>query len=103
MAVKQFSNESFTDFTKKANIEKQEKALAKARKSLGGTYELVIGGKKYKTNRRIVSTNPANGNEVIANFHKGTKDLAKKAIETASRKFEEWKYVPTAERARYLF
>jgi len=103
MAVKQFKNEPFTDFTKKANIEKQEKALAKVRKSLGGTYELVIGGKKHKTNGRIVSTNPANGNEVVANFHKGTKELAKKAVETASKKFEEWKYVAPAERARYLF
>ena len=103
MAVKQFKNEPFTDFTKKANIEKQEKALAKVRKSLGGTYELVIGGKRYKTNGRIVSTNPANGNEVIANFHKGTKDLAKKAVETAAKKFEDWKYIAPAERAKYLF
>ncbi len=103
MEVKPFRNEPLIDFTKKANVEKQEKAIAKVRKSLDGTYELVIGGKKHKTNGRIVSTNPANGNEVIANFHKGTKDLAKKAVETASKKFEKWKYVPPAERARYLF
>ncbi len=102
MKITPFKNEPFTDFTKPANIQKQKQALKAVRKKLGRTYELVIGGKKHKTEGRITSYNPSNKDEVIAYFHKGTKDLANFAIESAFKKFQEWKYIPAAERANYL-
>jgi 1-pyrroline-5-carboxylate dehydrogenase len=73
MRVKPFRNESFTDFSKKSNIEKQEKAIASVRKQLGKSYEMVVGGKKLRSKGRIVSYNPSIKDEVIAKFHKGTK------------------------------
>lgn len=103
MKVKPFKNEPIMDFSKKQNVDKQKKALKDVRKKLGKTYEIIIGGKKHRTKDRIVSYNPANKDEVIAKFHKGTKDLAEKAIETAHKKFQEWQYVPAEERANYLF
>jgi len=103
MNVKPFRNESFTDFSKKSNIEKQEKALALVRKQLGKTYEMVVGGKKLRSKGRTISYNPSNKDEIIAKFHKGTKEIANRAIETAFKKFEDWKFVPADKRASYLF
>ena len=103
MRVKPFRNEAFTDFSKKSNIEKQEKALELVRKQLGKTYEMVVGGKKLRSKGRIVSYNPSNKDEVIAKFNKGTKEIANRAIETAYKKFNEWKLVPAEKRASYLF
>jgi 1-pyrroline-5-carboxylate dehydrogenase len=103
MKVNPFKNEPITDFSRSENVKKQEKALAAVRKKLGKTYELVIDGKKLKTKNKITSYNPANSNEVVAKFNKGTKDLANRAVETAYKKFQEWQYVPAQERAKYLF
>jgi len=103
MKVKPFRNESFTDFSIKSNIEKQEKALALVRKQLGKTYEMIVGGKKLRSNGRVVSYNPSNKDEVIAKFHKGTKEIATRAVETAYKKFEDWRLTPAEKRAGYIF
>lgn len=103
MKVTPFRNESFTDFSIKSNIEKQEKALALVRKQLGKTYEMIVGGKKLRSNGRVVSYNPSNKDEIIAKFHKGTKEIANRAVETAHKKFEDWKHTPAEIRAGYLF
>src|SRR3972149_11374403 len=103
MRVKPFINEPIKDFSKKENHERQKNALKKVRKQLGKTYELVIEGKKYRTKDKLTSRNPADNNEAIALFYKGTKDLANKAIETAYNKFQEWQNVSADERAKYLF
>lgn len=103
MRVKPFVNEPIKDFSKKENLERQKKALKRVRKQLGKSYHLVIGGKRYKTKDKIISRNPANNNEIIAAFSKGTKDLANKAVEIAFKKFQEWQYVPAEERVKYIF
>jgi 1-pyrroline-5-carboxylate dehydrogenase len=103
MKVKPFRNEPFTDFSKKSNIEKQEKALALVRNQVGKTYEMIVGGKKLRSKGRTVSYNPSSKDEIIAKFHKGTKEIANRAIESAYKKFDEWKLVPADKRASYLF
>jgi 1-pyrroline-5-carboxylate dehydrogenase len=103
MKVSPFNNEPINDFTKPINIEKQNKALSIVKKQLGKTYDIIIGGKNYKTDKKIVSYNPSNKDQVIAQFQKGTLELAKLAVETAFVKFDEWKYVPAEKRANYLF
>jgi len=103
MSVKPFRIESFTDFSKKSNVEKQQKALASVKKQFGKTYEMIIGGKKVRSKGRIISYNPSNKDEVVAKFYKGTKETANRAVETAFKKFDEWKYVPAEKRASYLF
>ena len=103
MRAKPFVNEPIKDFSKKENLERQKNALKKVRKQLGKTYEFVIGGKKYRTKDKLTSRNPADNNEAIALFYKGTKDLANEAIETAFNKFQEWQNVSAEERAKYLF
>jgi 1-pyrroline-5-carboxylate dehydrogenase len=103
MKIKPFKNEKLTDFSKKVNLDKQKQAINKARKNLGKTYEIIIGGKKIKTKSKINSFNPSNKEEIIASFFKGTPDLVDKAVETANKKFSEWKTVLPAVRANYLF
>ena len=103
MPIKPFRNESITDFSKKSNVEKQQKALASAKKQFGKTYEMIIGGKKVRSKGRIISYNPSNKDEVVAKFYKGTKETANRAVETAYKKFNEWKIVPAEIRASYLF
>ena len=103
MRVKPFKNEPITDFSVKSNLDKQQKALAKVAKQLGKTYEMVVAGKKLRSKDKLISYNPSNKDEVVAKFYKGTKDIAVKAVEAAAKKFEEWRFVPAEERARYLF
>ena len=103
MSVKPFRNETFTDFSKKSNVEKQQKAIASVRKRFGKTYEMIIGGKKVRSKGRIISYNPSNKDEIVAKFYKGTKETANRAVETANKKFDEWKFVPAEKRASYLF
>lgn len=103
MKITPFRNEVILDFSKPSNLEKQQKALKEVKKKLGRTYELNIGGKKYKTDGRITSYNPSNTDQIIAHFHKGTKELANLAVDSAYKKFQEWQYAPAAERANYLF
>ena len=103
MKVQNFKNEPITDFSKQINLKAQQDALKLVKKKLGKTYEIIIGGKKIKTEKTFSSINPSNTSEVIANFYKGTKELVDKAVETAYKKFETWQYVPAEERANYLF
>jgi len=103
MSVKPFRNETFTDFSKKSNVEKQQKAIASIRKQFGKTYEMIVGGKKVRSKGRIISYNPSNKDEIVAKFYKGTKETANRAVETANKKFDEWKFVPAEKRASYLF
>lgn len=103
LKVKPFKNEIVLDFSKESNFKKQKDALKAVRKNLGKTYPLEIGGKKYKTGNLLTSFNPSNKTEKLAHFHKGSIELANLAIETAYKKFHEWKYVAPETRAQYLF
>jgi 1-pyrroline-5-carboxylate dehydrogenase len=103
MKIRPFRNEAITDFSKLKNVQLQKEAIDKVRGKLGKTYELVIGGKKVKTQKTFGSFNPSNKDELIATFYKGTAELADKAILTAEKAFQTWRYVPAEERAKLLF
>jgi 1-pyrroline-5-carboxylate dehydrogenase len=79
-----------------------ERAIAKVKSELGRDYPIVIGGEEIFTADKFKSINPAEPDEVVGYFSKGTKELALKAIETADKKFQEWRFVPPEHRARYL-
>ena len=103
MAHKPFKNEPLTDFSKPANQKAMETALAKVKAMLGKEYPLVIGGKEIRTDDKLKSINPSRPSEVVGVFSKANPDLANKAIETATGKFEEWKWTDPKKRADYLF
>lgn len=103
MKVKPFRNEPLSNFKDKKIYAQQVEALEAVRKKLGKTYEIIIGGKKIKTESKLNSYNPSNKDEIVASFYKGTKELANKAISEAAKKFEQWKLVPAEKRAKILF
>ena len=99
----EFRNEPFTDFSKEENAQAMRAALEKVKRELGREYPLVIGGERINTGDTLESINPANRTEVVGKFHKATKELANKAVETAAEAFKTWRYVPAEERAELLF
>lgn len=103
MAKKEFKNEPVLNFAIPANDKRQKDALKVVRKKLGKKYEIIVGGKKIKTDKLLHSYNPSNQDEVIASFYKGDIAIVEKAVETAAKTFETWKYVPAVKRAAILF
>jgi 1-pyrroline-5-carboxylate dehydrogenase len=103
MPHKPFKNEPLTDFSKPVNRKAMDKALAKVKAMLGKEYPLVIGGEEIRTEDKLKSINPSQPGELVGLFSKANSELANKAIETASQKFEEWKWIDPAKRADCLF
>ncbi|CCQ92469.1 delta-1-pyrroline-5 carboxylate dehydrogenase [[Clostridium] ultunense Esp] len=98
-----FRPEPLTDFSLEENRKAFAQALAKVEQELGREYDLVIGGERIKTEKKIISTNPANTREVVGIVSKADQALAEKAIQTAAKTFESWKAIPGEHRARFLY
>src|SRR5882762_4336990 len=99
----EFRNEPLTDFTKEENAAAMRAAIEKVKSELGREYPLVIGGERITTGDTLDSINPANRTQVVGSFHKATKELANRAVETAAAAFKTWSTTPAVERANILF
>src|ERR1700677_345282 len=85
-----FKNESFVDFGKEENVRKMRSALEKVRGQLGREYDLIIGGKRVKTEGKIRSINPAKPSEVVGVHQKAGKEQVDPAVHAASLAFINW-------------
>src|SRR3712207_2660158 len=103
MKQDEFRNEPFTDFSKEENARAMREALAQVRSELGRDYPLVVGGERVETGDFLESRNPARKTEVVGRFHKATKELANRAVETASETFKTWSRTLPQQRADLLF
>ena len=103
MAMYPYSTEPLLDFTNPGNRNLYQAALASVRADFGAEYPLVIGGKRIKTGRLHVQTNPADHAEVIASIHQAGVPEAELAMQAATAAFQTWKKVPAAVRADVLF
>nr|MBO2469195.1 L-glutamate gamma-semialdehyde dehydrogenase [Bacillota bacterium] len=101
--VVDFKNEPLTDFSKEENRRAFEEALRKVEAELGREYDLIIGGERIKTDRKVQSINPSNIDQVVGVVSQADTALAEKAVQAALKAFETWKRVPAEARARYLF
>ncbi|RKX71716.1 L-glutamate gamma-semialdehyde dehydrogenase [candidate division WOR-3 bacterium] len=99
----EFKNESYTDFTNPENRKAMEEAIARIEAEAGKEYDLIIDGKRVKAKERFNSYNPSEKDQVLGVFQKADGDLAEKALETALRRFEEWRFEKPETRAEYLF
>src|SRR5260370_254109 len=99
----EFRNEPLTDFTNEENATAMRAAIETVKSQLGREYPLVIGGQRVVTEVKFDSINPANRAQVVGKFQKATKDLALRAVETASEAFKTWRHVHAEERAWLLF
>jgi 1-pyrroline-5-carboxylate dehydrogenase len=94
---------TYLDFSNPEVLNKQKEAIAKVREQLGKEYPNIIDGKEVYTERKTVSYNPANKDEIVGTFQKGGRDEAEVAIQAADKAFQTWKHTPAIERAEYLF
>jgi len=100
LKLAEFRNEAYTDFTQPENRRRMEEAQARVRALLGREYSLTIGGKKLKTDAKLISTNPARPSEVVGTLQKATSEMANEAVETMYRNFAVWSKTPAEDRVR---
>ncbi len=98
-----FSNATYYNYACEETSRKQKEAIDFVRSQFGKEFPNVINGKDSWTEKKTVSTNPANPSEVIGTFQKAGQKEANEAIEAAAKAFETWKHVPAEIRANYLF
>jgi 1-pyrroline-5-carboxylate dehydrogenase len=98
-----FSNEPLTDFSKEENARKMRAAIEKVRGHLGHEYDLIIGGKRIKTQDKIESLNPARPSTIVGIHQKAGREHVEQAMQAALRAFESWSRTSFEERAGLLF
>lgn len=103
MAIPDFRNEPFTDFSQPENAEAMRHALESVRAEFDKTYPLLIGGERITTEQTIASRNPAKPDEVVGRTASATVELANRAIAAATESFATWRQVAPEERAQYIF
>jgi len=103
MAIYSYKTEPFTNFSHPENIEKYEQGLNIVSEYCGAHYDLIIDGKRIKTEKQVSSYNPSNHQEVIGTISQASIQHAQTAIEVALERFETWKNTSIAFRADVLF
>jgi 1-pyrroline-5-carboxylate dehydrogenase len=98
-----FVNEPFIDFTAVENERAMRDALARVEGMLGLEYDNVVGGRRLKTEGKIISINPARPAQVIGVHPRAEATLAEEAVQAASAAFQVWSRTPAVERAALLF
>ncbi len=98
-----FINEPFADFAAEHTARRMRAAIEKVREELGREYDLVIGGKRTKTQDKIQSINPARPSEIVGRHQKAGKEHVEPALQAALRAFESWSRTTVKERADLLF
>ena len=98
----EFANEPFVDFKAPENARAMKSALDQVASQLGREYELVIGGRRLKTEEKIRSINPARPAQVVGVHQKAGAAHAEQAMAAALSAFELWKNVSAAEKASLL-
>jgi 1-pyrroline-5-carboxylate dehydrogenase len=98
----EFRNEPFVDFTREDMARAMRQALTRVADQLGQEYDLVIGGRRIRTEGKIRSLNPANPAQVVGVHSKADAGHAEAAMEAALTAFEGWRIAPAAERASLL-
>src|SRR5215469_12909712 len=85
-----FVNEPMVDFSKEENVRKMRSAIEKVRGQLGREYDLIIGGRRVKTQEKIKSLNPARPTQVVGVHQKAGKEHVELAMEAAQGAFHSW-------------
>jgi len=102
MALPEFRNEAFTDFSADASRMAMQQALRTVAAQLGKEFPLVIGGQRVTTKEKFNSSNPSQKDEVVAVCQRGTIEHVQAAVAAADRAFASWSRVPAEERAAIL-
>ena len=98
-----FRNEEFIDFSVSENKRAMQDALVEVQSELSREYDLVIGGRRLRTEGKITSINPARPAQVIGIHQRAEAEHAELAMQAAQTAFESWRRTSAAERAGLLF
>jgi len=98
-----FTNEPFVDFSRLETRQAMENALREVRSRLGHEYDLVIGGRRIKTEGKIISINPARPREVVGVHQMAVAEHVELAMSAAQQAFTSWSRRSLPERAETLF
>src|SRR5277367_4306723 len=94
-----FVNEPFIDFSNEENARKMRAAIEKVRAQLGREYDLIIGGKRVKTQDKIKSINPAKPSQLVGLHQKAGKEHVEPVMKAALAAFASWSQTSFEERA----
>jgi 1-pyrroline-5-carboxylate dehydrogenase len=101
-ALPAFANEPYADFSDPRNRAAAETALAGVRAQFGHDYDLLLAGRRVRTERKLRSLNPSHPAEVVGVHSKADAALARDAVEAAWRFFPQWAATPAAKRVEML-
>jgi len=101
-AAAPFTNEPFLDFADPHTKRSMQAALARVKAKLGQQYDLVIGGRRLRTEAKIVSINPARPTEVVGVHQRAGEQLVELAMQAAQSAFATWSRKSANERAALL-
>jgi 1-pyrroline-5-carboxylate dehydrogenase len=83
-----FKNQTYYDFSNPEIAKQQKDAIDEVRTRFGKEYPNYIDGKESITDKKTISTNPANPSEIIGVFQKAGQKEAEQAIQSALKAFE---------------
>ncbi len=98
-----FVNEPFLDFTDPQTKRSMQETLAAVKARLGTEYDLVIGGKRIRTEAKITSINPARPAQIVGIHQMAGAEHVELAMSAAQAAFANWGRKPMPERADLLF
>jgi 1-pyrroline-5-carboxylate dehydrogenase len=98
----EFRNEPFVDFKSSANEHAMKAALERVGDMLGHEYELIIGGERVRTAKKIRSLNPAKPLQVIGIHQEAGVEHAEQALAEALKAFQKWQFVSPEQRTSLL-
>lgn len=78
-------------------------ALADVEHQLGREYEIVVGGRRLRTENKIISINPARPAQIVGIHQRAGAEHVDQAVEAAQAAFTTWSRTSAAERAELLF
>ncbi|HXR37770.1 MAG TPA: L-glutamate gamma-semialdehyde dehydrogenase [Terracidiphilus sp.] len=97
-----FANEPFVNFKAPENARAMKDTLARVASQLGREYDLIIGGRRLRTEGKIRSLNPARPAQVVGVHQKAGAEHAGEAMTAALRAFESWSRTSTDARVSLL-
>ncbi len=86
-----FKNEAFLDFKEPENKRRMQAALAHVESQLGHDYDMVIGGKRVRSGKTIVSVNPARPLQIVGRHAEASEEHVEQAISAAQQAFALWR------------
>ncbi len=102
MALPDFRNEPFSDFTQEGVRAAMTAALGQVEGELGKEFPLVVAAERVTLSEKFTSWNPSLKTQAVAVCQKATAREVDRAVEAADRAFQTWSRVPAEERAAVL-